>query len=242
MDKAMKVSAIAALSVVAGSVLAEPVLLSDSLSDFSGTQGAGGWYYGWYNSEDVADSGSGLTSNLEGFRQFTQYNADYGWWAFDAASAGGEPSGDVPVSAAVATASLLHPNAPVGGANVLPEAQWGARRWVSDYAGDLTLNGHIAHYMYANSALGNGTEAYVLLDGVEVFSYIVDADDFDGVDFTLDLDVVEGSVIDLIVGARGDALFDATEFRVRMSGNAVPAPGAVALMGLGGLMMGRRRR
>ena len=179
MDKAMKVSAIAALSIVAGSVLAEPVLVSDSISDFSGAQGVGGWYYGWYNNDAVSSSGAGLTANLEAFNQFTYYSGDYGWWAFDPSSVGGEPSGEAPGSLAVATASLLHPNAPAGDANVVPEAQWGARRWVSDYAGDLTLNGHIAHYMYANAALGNGTEAYVLLDGVEVFSYIVEADDFD---------------------------------------------------------------
>lgn len=242
MDKALQVRAIAALSIVAGSALAEPILVTDSISEFSGAQGTGGWYYGWYNNDAVTSSGSGLTANLEEFNQFSYYSGEYGWWAFDPSSVGGEPSGEAPGSLAVATASLLHPNAPAGDANVVPEAQWGARRWVSDFSGDLTLNGHIAHYMYANAALGNGTEAYVLLDGVEVFSYIVEADDFDGVDFTLDLDVVEGSVIDLIVGARGDALYDATEFRVRMSGSVVPAPGALALVGLGGLMMGRRRR
>lgn len=242
MDKAMKVRAIAALSIVAGSAFAEPVLVNDSISQFSGVQGTNGWYYGWYNNDAVSSSGAGLTANLEAFNQFSYFSGDYGWWASDPSSVGGEPSGKAPGSLAVATASLLHPNAPAGGANVVPDAQWGARRWVSDFSGDLTLHGHIAHYMYANAALGNGTEAYVLLDGVEVFSYIVEADDFDGVDFTLDLDVVEGSVIDLIVGARGDALYDATEFRVRMSGSVVPAPGALALVGLGGLMMGRRRR
>ena len=87
---------------------------------------------------------------------------------------------------------------------------------------------------------GNGTEAHILVDGQSVFSYDVAFQDFEGTAFGFDVSVSEGSVIEMVVGAKGDRAFDATRFDLRVT--HVPAPGALALAGLGGLLTCRRRR
>src|SRR5687767_996521 len=73
---------IAVLSVSAADVRAQVV--ADSVSDFSGTQGANGWYYGYYRRS--GDSG-GYNANTD-FRQFTTHrpgdgSGNPGSWVLD---------------------------------------------------------------------------------------------------------------------------------------------------------------
>jgi hypothetical protein len=241
MDMLRASAAIGALSLLAGAAWAEPVIVADSVADFGGAQGFNGWHYGWYNLEDVSLSPTVSVNNAD-FRAFEFYDAGTGWWAMDPSSAGGDPNGGAtPGSYAVVTAALMHPNAPFAAGNVVAEEQWSVRRWVSTLSGQVTLDGIVRHQDYGMPMVGNGTIAHILVDGVSVFAYDVALMDFDGTAFSFDLDVVEGTVIEMALGSKGDPLFDATEFRMQVS-TLVPAPGAAALLGFGGLLVGGRRR
>lgn len=243
MDIATKVGALGALFACAGSALANPVIVADSVTGFSGVQGANGWSYGWYNLEDISLAEGTISTDTADFRAFEFYSAATGWWASDTDSAAGNPaSGAVPGSYALVTQIYMHAHAPVAGAigSLVGEEQWSVRRWTSDAAGLTTLSGFIALANYG-SALGNGTEAHVLVDGVSVYSYNLEAGDFEGTEFSLELELEEGSLVEMVLGSKGDPYFDATEFTVQMS-RVVPAPGSLALIGLGGLAAAKRRR
>lgn len=241
MSMAKRVGAIVALVGTAGLSLAGTAAIADSTAQFSGVQGQHGWHYGWYNLEDIT-VGNGVSVDTDQFHQFTFYDSGTGWWAADPFSAGGSPgSGAVPGSFAVVTAELMHPHAPFAQANVVAEEMWSVRRWTSTVAGTVTLEGLVAHFDYWGDPMtGNGTEAHILVDGQSVFSYDVAFQDFEGTAFGFDVSVSEGSVIEMVVGAKGDRAFDATRFDLRVT--HVPAPGALALAGLGGLLTCRRRR
>lgn len=241
MDMAMKVGAIVALATVCGSVFANPVVIADSVADFNGVQGENGWRYGYYNLEDI-NTNDGVSAAISEFRQLSSYDSNTGWWAVNAEAASGNPAnGSSPGSYTVITRSRMHPNAAWPSANVVAEEQWASRRWVSTVSGAVTLTGLIAHHEYFGlNMIGNGTEAHVLVDGEAVFSYDVGLMDFQGVSYSLDLNVSQGSVIELLLGSKGDPICDATTFTMRVS--QVPAPGAMALLGLGGIVVGGRRR
>jgi hypothetical protein len=242
MDMAIKVGAIAALAALCGSALANPVIIADSVADFGGVQGENGWRYGYYNLEDI-NTAEGVSVAISEFRQLSAFDASTGWWAVNAeAASGNTANGSVPGSYTVITRSRMHPNAAWPTANVVAEEQWASRRWVSSYSGAVTLTGLIAHHEYIGLNMqGNGTEAHILIDGEAIFSYEVGLMDFQGTSYSLDLNISEGSVIVKVVGAKGNPLFDATTFTMRVS-TVVPAPGAMALLGLGGIMVGGRRR
>ncbi|MCC5823138.1 MAG: PEP-CTERM sorting domain-containing protein [Phycisphaerales bacterium] len=240
MDTTCKVSAIVVLASLAGSVIANPILIADSVSDFSGVQGQNGWSYGWYSSENV-NAGSGFSVNMPGFNPFSSFEPMTGWWSTDPNSAASTPqSGAVPGTYAVITAELMHPHAALPGANLVAEDLWVSRRWVSNTSGLVTLAGSIAHHDYGGFMVGDGTETHILIDGVAVFSYDVAFQDFAGTSYSFDVNISQGSVIEMIVGAKDDPLFDATRFDMTVT--LVPAPGALALIGLGGVFAGGRRR
>ncbi len=241
MKMTIKVSAIAALTTLCGGALANPVLIADSVADYGGVQGENGWHYGYYNLEDINTS-SGVSVAISEFRQLSSYDSSTGWWGMNGESAGGNPAhGSTPGSYSIITRSRMHPNAPWGGANVVAEEQWASRRWVSTVSGEVTLTGLIAHHEYIGyNMVGDGTEAHVLVDGEAVFSYDVGLLDFQGIMYSLSVNVSEGSVIEMVVGSKDNPLYDATTFTMRVT--QVPGPGAMALIGLGGIMVGGRRR
>lgn len=241
MDMAMKVGAIAALGTLCGSALANPVIVADSVADYGGVQGENGWRYGYYNLEDINTS-QGVSVAISEFRQLSSYDPTTGWWAVNAeAASGNTANGSTPGAFTVITRSRMHPNAPWVTANMVAEEQWASRRWVSTVSGAINVTGLIAHHEYFGlNMVGNGTEAHILVNGVAVYSYDVGLMDFQGISYNLDLNVSQGSVIEMVLGAKGNPLYDATTFTMRIS--QVPAPGAVALLGLGGIMVGGRRR
>lgn len=233
--------AIAALTTLAGGALANPILIADSVDDFGGVQGENGWSYGWYSQDDVS-TGAPVGVNTSAFNQFTSFNSGTGWWSTDPFSAASTPGqGSSPGTYAVITAELMHAHAPSPLANLSAENLWVSRRWTSNTSGVVTLSGSIAHDDYGGGFMaGNGTEAHILVDGVAVFSYDVQFQDFVGTEYLFDVAVGQGTTIEMLLGAKGDPSFDATRFDMQIS--VVPAPGAVALIGLGGVLTGVRRR
>lgn len=240
MDRMYKACAIVAGTLLTTAATADVVKVADSITEFSGVQGQDSWSYGWYAGDDVALSGGVGSLDTGDFKMFEHY-APAGWWTHDAASADAG-LGATPFFLTVITADLMHSNAPVAGStDVASEIRWASRRWTSEVDGNVTIDGSVSKYNYGG-ALGDGTEAYILLDGAVVYHYDVANDDFEGTSFSFDLNVLAGSQIELVLGANDDGLFDATAFAAEITGEVVPAPGVIALLGMGGLLAGRRRR
>jgi hypothetical protein len=243
MNMATKVGAAVALASLTGSAFAAPILVADSVADFNGAQGENGWHYGYYNLEDITVDGLSASVNTGDFRQLSSYNATTAWWAINPDSAGGNPAnGSSPGSYSVITRSRMHANAAWPTSNVVAEQQWTSRRWVSDMTGEVNLTGLIAHHEYLGvNMIGDGTIANILVDGVSIYSYDVALFDLQGTIYSLDVDVEQGTVIEMVLGAKGDPMYDATTFTMRIT-TLVPSPGSAAMLGLGGLLVGGRRR
>ena len=140
---------------ITGSVKAE--LLADSVSDFSGTQGANSWYYGYY-------AGALTPATFTLFPTFdpnfatnegNSYDGGPGGWYLQWGPGGYWtslwPNGG-------------HPNGTDGNQGRAPVEQWAVRRWVSDVSGEITISGLMA------SLNGSPMMVSVLVDGDLVFS------------------------------------------------------------------------
>ena len=241
MDRKISACAIVAGSLLASAASADMVKLADSRLEFSGTQGADGWSYGWYAGEDIAAAPGFAAVNTAGFQTFSYYASGTGWWTHDAASAS-SGSGGSPFFLTVVTEEAMHANAPIPGSQEVGDSiRWASRRWTSEISGTIDILGHVAK-ADQGSLLGDGADAYIVVDGISVYHYGVEVGDYEGASFNLSVAVSEGSTVEFIVGARESGLFDAVNFRSEIYGAPVPTPGALALLGAGGLLAGRRRR
>lgn len=241
MDRIISACAIAAGSLLGSVASADMVKLADSRLEFSGVQGSDGWSYGWYADADIAHTQGFAAVNTANFQEFGYYAPGSGWWTHDSVSAGSGDGGS-PYFLTVVTADAMHANAPIPGSQeIADDVRWASRRWTSDITGTIDIIGHIAK-ADQGSLLGDGIDAYVIIDGISVYYYGVEVGDYTGTDFSLTAAVSEGSVVEFIVGSRQSGLFDAVSFRSEIFGTPVPTPGALALLGAGGILAGRRRR
>jgi len=136
------------------------VQLADSRTDFSGTQGSGGWQYGYYNK--TLDGMPGYAS--ADFLPF-QGGAGFGAWnGFSQQWTG--TAWDLNTASAAPWTSMLadqvHPNGVNNG-----DEHWTVRRFNVNVTGTLT-----AYFWFAkqNVGGGNGVTGYVFHNGLQVFS------------------------------------------------------------------------
>src|SRR5690606_11059942 len=179
--------------------------LADSRTDFSGTQGQDGWFYGYrsYTLDGGGDNydpvisffpfsgGEGL-GPWDGFSQI--WDETTSQWDLNTAAEGpwtviGEES--------------VHPN----GDNSFPfEEQWVIRRWeVSGLSGETVLS--VVWHTRKQAAGGNGVTAGIWLDGTRIASAAIAGSDTIGVTRTNYVTVQNGDFIDLVlapVGPGGD--------------------------------------
>lgn len=240
MDRLIKMTVVAAGATFAATASADLVKVADSIQEFAGAQGVNNWSYGWYAEENVGLSNGSGSLNTSNFQNLEHFASSSNWWTHDAASAASGQEGS-PFFLTVITAQFMHANAPIPGGNIADESRWASRRWTSDISGEVQLLGQLAK-VDQGPLLGDGVDAYITVDGQIAFHYAVAADDYAGTTFDLSLNVVEGSVIEFVIGGNESGLNDAVLFSSEIMANVVPAPGAVALMGMGGLLIGRRRR
>lgn len=215
----------ATFCLLAFSNVSHAAQIADSVSDYSGVQGQGGWYYGYYDGAFVPS----------GFVQMNTYNAaSYpGAWV---------ENFDGPVALYWTSLSALggHPNGVItsGGRNTVE--QWAVRRWVSDVSGTITVAGNISDL---NGAGGNGVIGHIFVNGNEVFQAVVENGDAVGNNYFLTTKVKAGDTIDFAIDPRaGNDAADSTKFTATISAVPEPETYAMLLAGLGLLGATLKRR
>ncbi len=165
------------------------ILLADSVSEFSSSQGQNNWRYGYWNetTDDEYDPDS------SDFRQFLKvpvaflnnWNADEMQWDLTVRTSNKLET--------TMSSEWEHP----AGLNTGKEAHQTIHRWQSEVTGGLLIHGSFNN----PDPSGDGVTARILVAGEEVFST-----EFNGtsVDFSMIRQVKEGDKIDFLVGT-GDA-------------------------------------
>lgn len=199
------------------------VVVADSVADYSGVQGQGNWFYGYFDGPFTSSDFTPLPIFLPGPN----------YWLLD-------PNPNAPPWTAFTDVGA-HADAPVSGGAF----RWAVRRWVSEVSGPVDISGRIAKI---NPAAGDGITARILVDGSEIHAVSVHASDTVGVSYRLTPTLAIGSKLDFVLDADGPGagvndFADYSRFTAVVQ-VPVPEPGewAMLLAGLGmmGVMAKRR--
>jgi hypothetical protein len=186
------------------------IIIADSYSDFSGVQGQGNWYYGYYDGPFVPAD----------FEQMTVFASDA--WFVD----GAPPS---PFVWTVLNKNGGHPNGRITSASRDQVEQWAVRRWVSNMTGDITIAGNIAD---SDGGGGNGVIGRIFHGGDQVYAATIENAGFIGVNYSLTMPVLAGDIIDFAIDPRSsNDLFDSTRFTARIT--TAPEPSTFTLLSVG---------
>ena len=143
-------------------------IVADSVSGFSGEQGANGWSYGyWDRSANTDESysqaadfrllrhfGSDPINDLSGRREFTTgklWNLQDGLYYTSLWAEGGHPNGTMKLG------------------TYAQVEQWAVRRWVSTTHGPVTISGHGGKVMPWGEKWVGGVQALIVVDGATLF-------------------------------------------------------------------------
>lgn len=207
--------------------LADAAIIADSVADYATVQGQDGWFYGYY------DGDGGDPFNAGDFEQMTYGEVNFKpgtfWWAVQNGAGGfwtllDEVGG--------------HPNALLEASDRQRVTHWAVRRYVSEAAGPVRFTGTLAD-RDTNAGIGDGVTGRIFVDGVEVYSQAIAAGDDTGVTYDFTVPVNLGSIIDFAIDANENDAADAATFTAVLE--VVPEPGTLALVGLAGLFMAKRR-
>jgi hypothetical protein len=169
--------------------------LADSVSGFSGKQGANGWSYGyWDRSADTDKSysqatdfqllrhfGSDPINHLSGRREFTTgklWNLQDGLYFTSLWAEGGHPNGTMELG----TYARVE--------------QWAVRRWVSTTKGPVTISGHAGKVMPWGENWDGGVQALIVVDGTTLFRTDIDNH---GTNYSIAATVQIGSLVDFLI-------------------------------------------
>ena len=157
---------------------------ADSRDDWStdGTQGAGGWYNGYYNLTADADD----TYSADEFIEFGPEHWRGANWRL---APGGAPWTFVAQEG-------VHPN----GTNSAPNQEhWVIRRWVSDLSEGVNVTWHTRE----TNLGGTGVSGMLYHNGVEIDSEVIAGGDGVGVTRTVAVNLSVGDVLDLALSPTG---------------------------------------
>ena len=157
---------------------------ADSRTDWStdGTQGAGGWYNGYYNL--TADDDDTYSAD-----EFIEFGAEHWRGANWRLAPGGAPWTFIDREG-------VHPN----GTNSAPNQEhWVVRRWVSDRSEGVNVTWHTRE----TNLGGAGVSGLLYHNGVEIDSEVIAGGDGVGVTRTVEVNLGVGDVLDLALSPTG---------------------------------------
>lgn len=212
------------LVVLSASAISQPIL-ADSISDFSGVQGANGWTYRYYDRTNDPTSGYDYLTDAQ---LMAQYIADHEKWYVE----------DGTFWTMLGKVSS-HGNGVVTSGGRAQVDHVAIRRWTSDYTGMARIRGEVSKINFQG---GNGVQAVVTVNGVIEHTEWIAGGDFVGKAFVLDRPVQSGDAIEWHFDSfQGNDLYDLSYFSGSVA--AVPEPSAyiVLAVGLFGFCLRRRR-
>ncbi|HEY0549703.1 MAG TPA: hypothetical protein VGF13_08880 [Verrucomicrobiae bacterium] len=192
------------LLVLAGLAAASHAqIITESARDFSAVQGQGAWSYGFFTAPFTPAT----------FQLLPVYGTNsrnnIGWML----------TTNPPPWTRV-TRHELHPAAPND--SDLP-IQWAVRRWQSTYDGVIRISGSIYKSASSGSTIQDGVVGYVLVDGTPVYTRSVARNNTTGYEFSLEIPVTPGTLVDFAVAPNANDLVDATTYRVTIATADPPA-------------------
>lgn len=199
------------------------LIVADSVSDFSGTQGQDNWYYGFYDGDAPAPFSTADFEQMPQFNGTSWFIQDGVFWTSLNATSG-------------------HPNGVVTSGGRQPVEHWAVRRWMSEVDGLVTISGVFADL---NDEGGDGVNVSVIVNGSVVFMQTVSNGQTDtSYSFTTTLSL--GSSVDFAIDPLGSDHADRTKFTAMIEAQdappVVPEPSTFSLMGLGVLTLTVARR
>jgi hypothetical protein len=216
--------AVGAVAMMAGATSAglAGFKIADSFEDFNGNQGENGWTYGYYNGN------VGAAYTPADFELMTTWDASNNrWWVENT------PGGALTLVDSVFMHSWVFATEGQG------NEQWAVRRWTSNINGPVEID--ISMRRGPSNALGDGVRLHVFVDGVKQAVLGLNPANPSGVSLMLFQNISAGSVIDFALDPIDNALFDGTQFNAVIM-STVPTPASLALLGMGVLALGKRRR
>lgn len=185
-----------------------PTVLADSVRDYSGVQGQGGWHYGYYVSPFSSDTFTEMTQFVvnpygDGRNVWLEDRTQYWTQLWDS---GGHPEGAV-----------------TSGGRV-PVEQWAVRRWVSSVAGTVTFAGTLSKVVGQTG--GDGIIGRIFVDGTKVYEQFIAGGDAAGMSYALSATVATGSLVDFAIAPGPSDNVDSTTFSATVTLDAAADPGA----------------
>lgn len=162
--------------------------LANSETEFSGEQGQFRWQYGYYDGDGEIPYSTGDFELMTQFQNNIWMVASGVVWT-ELYQNGGHPNG---VITSGGRTSINH---------------WPVRRWVSEIAGRVQITGLIRD---DNPNCGNSVTARILVDGAVAATYPVASGSSQN--YSLEIPVQEGSLVDFAIDPLGDDTCDSTTF------------------------------
>ncbi len=168
---------------------------ADSVRDFSGEQGTGGWSYGYWNLGQDTD---GRYQQRADFRAFATFGTD----PINEFASRELVEGELwTLKDGVYYTSIWanggHPNAATALGNYAAEEHWAVRRWTSPVAGAVKIAGHYGKSMPWGANWSGGAHVRIVVDD----RVVLDAEaDEQRVAYEVEAQLDEGSHVDFMLG------------------------------------------
>ena len=211
---------------IAGPALAVPI--ADSQAEFSGVQGQDSWSYGFFN---LTAKGSAYAAG--DFVAFDSFDAGGLRWVASDGQVGANNNDFLSINQAGG-----HPN------GLGPSSQdsiiWAMRRYTSEVSGPISIDFDLHKANTINRA-GGGITGHIFVDGVEIFSALIDNADGVGLQQSILRGVNVGSLIDFAIDPHGStplagtdgldsARADGSHFSAVIERATIPEPSTALLL------------
>ncbi len=160
--------------------IASAAILADSTADFSDTQGARGWFYGYFPN-----------GNANAFTKLPAYDSQTQSW---------QQATCCPPATRVAAYSFMHPNGTNNG-----QEQWAAREWVSTYSGSVVVAGRLSKVQ--RSGKSSGVYGRIFLNHQQVANSYINGGDENGIIYSAKFTVPQGDIFDFVAAPNGADTF-----------------------------------
>ena len=93
---------------------------------------------------------------------------------------------------------------------------WAVRRWISEVTGVITITGTLSKIH--SGSYGDGVKGYIYVDGEVVWSKYIRGDDAAGVNYSIDVFVNTGSLVDFAIAPTHNDWEDSSQFTAMVLG------------------------